>query len=485
MAGLPLPPAGWRDVSPSVGDPIAGLNVCLAKSPLSSARFQMPLSGGFTPETLVDDQRQLGRTPAFVVEVSVRTRAERLAGVRQMVDTASFYDPLTELQPLGVRFLHFKVDLTSAAADNNATNTDPTKQPCPIDAESIVAFVTMMRGLVATTERDHAKAAADAEAAPAAAETALKPFIYVHDLYGFNLSGFLLVCFLVEECGLDVISAVNDVADSRPPGIYIASLFQALVNRYFEAEQGEGGEGGIPVIPELPRPDFHQVPWTGVVPTNGEAGANGEAAAGEEKFKRRARKKATPPPPPPPPAAFSPPMASSSAASSSIGVKRPMADGSDDFASKRSRSAEVTNGAHTSPALLQPAVVPSVPSAAIDRVRRLHPFLVPLKPIQVEKLRTTIHTLMPPASVAALKCGKDIWSLLAPPPLTNDVLQQLCRSSAAAPAPYALSWLPTHEPCLLLLQRTEVYAIFGRDAWFHVPRVYFPKRKVPTENVNK
>lgn len=507
VMSLPAAPAGWRDVESSVGCPIASTNLLLCKAPLSETRYKVAPKFAFTPKQLIEGEAALGRRVAFIVEVSVRTEADRSSGVGPTIETSQFYDPITELQPHGVRFVHSKIDLTTTPPASSTS--DPTQIPCPITDESIQRFVQLIRGLVAATDRETAQQKKKMEEpkdnAPAASSTSssvstasLQPYIYIHDIYGYNLVGFLVACYLVEECGMDVITAVNDVADSRPPGIYISSLFQSLVNRYFPGEQASCAPEDvqpIPIIPDLPRPDFHQLPWTGIAAkpatataTNGVGGdekANETDGVPGETFKRKARKKPTPAPAPVPilsstaPASMistpAPPTSLSSAVASVAGVKRSLDGGVDDSSTKRTK--------------LEPSSKPSlalISTFDAASLRRDHPFLIALRPIQVEKLTPILTSLLPQSDITALRAGANIWSLLTPPPLTSTILSHMLNTSSPGHLPpYSLSWIPRHVPCFMLLQRTDVYLIFSPTDWFQVPQLYFPKRKAPNECVNK
>jgi len=122
-------------------------------------------------------------------------------------------------------------------------------------------------------------------------------------------------------------------------------------------------------------------------------------------------------------------------------------------------------------------------------VLREHAFLVPVGADKVASLQSTLTQLMPPASVAKYKPatgGSDVFAFLQSPPVTAQVLQHVTSAPASARAPYLLSWLPQHFPCLLLILRDSVYAVFGpsADLWFLVPNLSFPKRKAPADRVN-
>lgn len=54
----------------------------------------------------------------------------------------------------------------------------------------------------------------------------------VHCHYGFNRTGFLIVCYLVERCGFAPIAAIEHFAESRPHGIKHAHFKDRLCVRY-------------------------------------------------------------------------------------------------------------------------------------------------------------------------------------------------------------------------------------------------------------
>lgn len=595
-ASLPPPPKGWTDVEEAVGTPIGRTRLILCKAPLSTTRFNVPASRAFTPAMLVQQQRDLGRQIKYVVQVSVRPGAASGAGAAAeecVSDRSEFYDATVELRPHGCQFVHVQVELDPEASAPGVSSLDPRARPCPISARSIEQFVRVLRGIMAATEaaEEHerkkaAAAAAGSSAAAAAASSApsaapLPAYVAVHDLYGYNLCGFLLTCFLCEEYGMDIGQAVGDVGDSRPPGIYVAALLQSLLARYNDPDEealaggmlaaaASGAPGNvhiarltcIPLIPELPRPDWHQLPWTwsgtqvqstSSAPAASASVANGPsdpaaaaaalAAPGEE-FKRKIRKKAAPAVAPAPsisasplPSAVAPPSsAAGAAAAAAAAPKRPFAEfapPADDPANKRAKvaapspipaAAAAASSGPRSPqprfAVQPPAprspqplfhVQPSAPaplaaaasssssssngaaaaaasaSDLVAQLKRDHPFLVPVRADKLPSLQAVLAQMFPAATAAKFKAGGsgDAYAFLRPPALTGDVLKQMQQGPASSRAPFMLSWLPHHLPCLMLLLREHVYLIFDQHNWCLVPHMHFPKRKTPQDNVNK
>jgi pimeloyl-ACP methyl ester carboxylesterase/protein-tyrosine phosphatase len=57
-------------------------------------------------------------------------------------------------------------------------------------------------------------------------------YIGVHCHYGFNRTGYFIVCYLVERCGFSVQGALNEFAKKRPKGIKHAHFQDQLYVRY-------------------------------------------------------------------------------------------------------------------------------------------------------------------------------------------------------------------------------------------------------------
>jgi len=72
--------------------------------------------------------------------------------------------------------------------------------------------------------------------------------IGVHCTHGFNRTGFLIVAFLVEECGWSVKAALQEFSLKRPPGIYKQDYIDELFRRY------EPDDLNVPSAPQ--RPDW-------------------------------------------------------------------------------------------------------------------------------------------------------------------------------------------------------------------------------------
>lgn len=59
-----------------------------------------------------------------------------------------------------------------------------------------------------------------------------RPLVGVHCHYGFNRTGFLIVCYLIERKGFSVQGAIDEFERCRPPGIRHEHFIDTLFVRY-------------------------------------------------------------------------------------------------------------------------------------------------------------------------------------------------------------------------------------------------------------
>ncbi|KAB8260603.1 hypothetical protein BDV32DRAFT_138006 [Aspergillus pseudonomiae] len=59
-----------------------------------------------------------------------------------------------------------------------------------------------------------------------------RPVVGVHCHYGYNRTGFLIVCYLIERCGYTVQEAIDEFERRRPPGIRHGHFIDTLFVRY-------------------------------------------------------------------------------------------------------------------------------------------------------------------------------------------------------------------------------------------------------------
>lgn len=97
----------------------------------------------------------------------------------------------------------------------------PTVSKIPPTGEEVSSFVAMVDRL-----REEQKTRAEKE------HWEEKWYIGVHCHYGFNRTGYFIVCYLVERCGYSVQGAIDEFAKRRPKGIKHAHFLDQLFVRY-------------------------------------------------------------------------------------------------------------------------------------------------------------------------------------------------------------------------------------------------------------
>ncbi|KAF4119720.1 hypothetical protein GMORB2_4386 [Geosmithia morbida] len=99
----------------------------------------------------------------------------------------------------------------------------PTVSKVPPTAEEVEAFIDLIDALrdVHTGQESDQEVSEDAEG-----------LIGVHCHYGFNRTGYFLVCYLVERCGFTVKEAIEEFAKARPNGIRHSHFLDRLYVRY-------------------------------------------------------------------------------------------------------------------------------------------------------------------------------------------------------------------------------------------------------------
>ena len=95
--------------------------------------------------------------------------------------------------------------------------------PSDSEVEGFIAAVDRLRGDFSSDEHDRSQ----------------KKQIAVHCHYGFNRTGYLIVCYLVERMGWRLQDAVNEFARARPPGIKHGYFVDTLFVRYYTRLQSE------------------------------------------------------------------------------------------------------------------------------------------------------------------------------------------------------------------------------------------------------
>ncbi|RGP80211.1 hypothetical protein FLONG3_1745 [Fusarium longipes] len=99
----------------------------------------------------------------------------------------------------------------------------PTVSKIPPQPQEIEAFIKLIDEL---RERQTERAVTEEWSDPE------QCVIGVHCHYGFNRTGYFIVCYLVERCGFDIREAIDTFAKARPNGIRHSHFLDRLYVRY-------------------------------------------------------------------------------------------------------------------------------------------------------------------------------------------------------------------------------------------------------------
>ena len=114
-----------------------------------------------------------------------------------------------------------------------------TVSKIPPTAEEVKDFVSLVDSL-RTNERG-SRAIENPEKKTDTSESLVSDedgLIGVHCHYGFNRTGFFVVCYMVERLGYDVQSAIDEFGKRRAPGIRHEHFIDTLFVRYYLASRG-------------------------------------------------------------------------------------------------------------------------------------------------------------------------------------------------------------------------------------------------------
>ncbi|CAI7653573.1 unnamed protein product [Penicillium pancosmium] len=92
--------------------------------------------------------------------------------------------------------------------------------PTPDETRDFIALVDRLQGDI------------DEQASADEKEYSVRPLVGVHCHYGYNRTGFLIVCYLIERLGYGVQDAIDEFNRCRPPGIRHGHFIDTLFVRY-------------------------------------------------------------------------------------------------------------------------------------------------------------------------------------------------------------------------------------------------------------
>jgi pimeloyl-ACP methyl ester carboxylesterase/protein-tyrosine phosphatase len=136
-------------------------------------------------------------------EIFVRNWGSQIKDIIDISHDTPVYDP-RDLERGGVRYYKF-----------------PTVSKIPPTNDEVNTFITLVDRI-----REEQKPRAEKEG------WGEEWYIGVHCHYGFNRTGYFIVCYLVERCGYSVQGAIDEFAKRRPKGIKHAHFLDQLFVRY-------------------------------------------------------------------------------------------------------------------------------------------------------------------------------------------------------------------------------------------------------------
>jgi hypothetical protein len=370
-------------------------------------------------------------------------------------------------------------------------------------------------------------------------------YIAVHDIYGYNVSSYLIACYLVEINDVELNLVYQSVAMSRPPGLYDKQLLTKLYERYEEEFPFD-----LSIIQKPEWDQFNILTYTnsdGKKPavitqqaTNNNNNNNNNSnncnnTTNSETTTIKRRKKA---------AINSNITAASNSAENNNSNnfssnnssnnntsnlanisndsriddnKHPLAATIDSAASKAASEDRVKRKQNLSQALLAENYMDAPPSAVqqpekrlkpesshsladnstkstpsqqdLSSIIRAHNYLVAVKPPHLQRLQNIVIQLSLGAdpTQSTHKTPQEIAQGIAQAfqytnkaPLTLAQLQIIEQNRED----YSLTWLPEATSCLLLVLKEGSFLCFEQGAVYHVPALFFPKRKDPLSKVN-
>lgn len=105
----------------------------------------------------------------------------------------------------------------------------PTVSKIPPTADEVAAFIKLVDTIRA---RQVERAAAEGWDAVADDDVERQPVVGVHCHYGYNRTGYFIVCYLVERCGVSVQDAIDMFKKAKPNGIRHSHFLDKLFVRY-------------------------------------------------------------------------------------------------------------------------------------------------------------------------------------------------------------------------------------------------------------
>ncbi|KAF1990370.1 hypothetical protein K402DRAFT_370323 [Aulographum hederae CBS 113979] len=166
------------------------------------APVSKPIAGAFRALKTLREVDEVHRPSIFVQEWK-----GKIGAVIDISHESPVYDP-QGLEKGGIRYYKF-----------------PTVSKLPPTVDEVKSFIDLVDRL-----RDELAQGGSGEAEKSGER--LKPLVGVHCHYGYNRTGFFIVCYLVERLGFKLRDAIEEFGKQRPPGIRHDHFVDTLYVRY-------------------------------------------------------------------------------------------------------------------------------------------------------------------------------------------------------------------------------------------------------------
>nr|OQO23372.1 hypothetical protein B0A51_10382 [Rachicladosporium sp. CCFEE 5018] len=162
-----------------------------------------PIAGIFRAMKTMREVDETHNPAAFAARYSAAALSSGVAMVVDISHESPVYDP-KGLEAAGIEYHKF-----------------PTVSKLPPTADEVKSFINLV---------DHLRESPRFQ--PTVEGKGAHPVIGVHCHYGFNRTGFFIVCYLIERCGYRLQDAVEEFAQKRSPGIKHEHFVNELFVRY-------------------------------------------------------------------------------------------------------------------------------------------------------------------------------------------------------------------------------------------------------------
>ncbi|CAH0485545.1 unnamed protein product [Peronospora farinosa] len=264
---------------------------------------------------------------------------------------------------------------------------------------------------------------------------------------GYNLVGYLVVSFLVENCGLNLNAAIEEFSASTPPGIYSRHFLERLYRKYFSTLPSESIQLAVPAPPRWENDETRK--------RKSEVFVGNEVVTEEDRSKAFVRMKK---------------------------AVVPIALPANDLPASNGR-ATTTSGLPTAPVYKAPMYIP--PDRQEQRPtkrRKIRSWVDDVKPLAYgETLATSSEEHQKLVKSLEKLTGIDGFPGCETIPFTaTHVAEGAYKRKGGLTKAYLVTWRARGRRCLLFVSADGTYVV-SRNMTFTKVNMKFPRRRTPSE----